>query len=153
MKMFSYTGIFSYFHVFVIITNMRYSNMAITSYSNATSLYDISLSRYVYVRPVIGQSKPMQINIALYLSKLRKFDEICGEHALTAYFEIIQNMEIYCLMKSFGNLVSYQEIRTMILVLFLTMKRQYDFNIIGMSHGSQLILSKFPVKRTSVIPI
>ena len=59
------------------------------SYSNATSLYDmISASRYLYVRPVIDQSKPIQINMAFYLSKLRKFDEIFGELGLTAYFEI-----------------------------------------------------------------
>jgi len=63
--------------------------MTMTSYSNATSLYDmISSSRYVYVRPVIDKSKPIQINMALYLSKLRKFDEISGELALRAYFEI-----------------------------------------------------------------
>jgi len=59
------------------------------SYSNATSLYDmISSTGYVYGRPVIDQSKPMQISMAFYLSKLRKFDEISGELALTAYFEI-----------------------------------------------------------------
>ena len=63
--------------------------MVVGSYSNATSLYDmISSSRYVYVRPVIDQSKSIQISMAFYLSKLRKFDEISGELGLTAYFEI-----------------------------------------------------------------
>ena len=63
--------------------------MVVGSHSNATSLYDmISSSRYLYVRPVINQSKPIQINMALYLSKLRKFDELSGELGLTAYFEI-----------------------------------------------------------------
>ena len=54
--------------------------MAMGSYSNATS-YDI-------IRPVIDQSKPIQISMSFYLSKLRKFDEISGELGLTAYFEI-----------------------------------------------------------------
>ena len=63
--------------------------MVVGSHSSATSLYDmISSSRYVYVRPVIDQSKPIQISMAFYLSKLRKFDEISGELGLTAYFEI-----------------------------------------------------------------
>jgi hypothetical protein len=63
--------------------------MVVGSYSSATSLYDmLSSSRYIYVRPVIDQSKPIQISMAFYLSKLRKFDEISGELGLTAYFEI-----------------------------------------------------------------
>lgn len=63
--------------------------MVVGSFSKATSLYDmISSSRYVYVRPVIDQSRPIQISMAFYLSKLRKFDEISGELGLTAYFEI-----------------------------------------------------------------
>ena len=63
--------------------------MVVASHSNATSLYDmISSSRYLYVRPVIDQSKPIQISMAFYLSKLRKFDELSGELGLTAYFEI-----------------------------------------------------------------
>jgi hypothetical protein len=63
--------------------------MAMTSYSKATSLYDmISSTGYIYVRLVIDQSKPMQISMAFYLSKQRKFDEISGELELTAYFEI-----------------------------------------------------------------
>ena len=89
MKMFSYTDMSCCFYVFIIITDLRYSDMAMTSYSNATSLYDmISSTGYVYVRPVIDQSKPIQINMAFYLSKLRIFDEISGELGLTAYFEI-----------------------------------------------------------------
>ena len=68
--------------------------MAMTSYSNATSLYDmISSTGYAYVRPVIDQSKPIQINMAFYLSKLRKFDEISGDLGLTAYFEIWNYLE------------------------------------------------------------
>jgi len=87
--MFSYTGISGYFYVFITITDFIYSYKVMGSHSNATSLYDmISSRRYVYVRPVIDQSKPIQINMALYLSKLRKFDEISGELGLTAYFEI-----------------------------------------------------------------
>ena len=63
--------------------------MVVGSYSNATSLYDmISSSRYIYVRPVIDQSRPIQISMAFCLSKLRKFDELSGELGLTAYFEI-----------------------------------------------------------------
>ena len=63
--------------------------MVMGSYSSATSLYDmISSSRYLYVRPVIDQSKPIQINMAFYLSKLRKFDEIYDELGLTAYYKI-----------------------------------------------------------------
>jgi hypothetical protein len=63
--------------------------MVMGSHSNATSLYDmIWSSRYDYIRPVIDQSKPIQISMALYLSKLRKFDEISGELGFTAYFEI-----------------------------------------------------------------
>ena len=68
---------------------MRYSDMALTSYSNATSLYDmISSTGYIYVRLVIDQSKPIQISMTFYLSKLRKFNEISGELGLTASFEI-----------------------------------------------------------------
>ena len=44
-----------------------------------------SLFKFTYV---IDQSKPIQISMAFYLSKLRKFDEISGELGLTAYFEI-----------------------------------------------------------------
>ena len=68
--------------------------MAMTSYSNSTSLYNmISSTGYAYVRSVIDQSKPIQINMALYLSKLRKFDELSGELGLTAYFEIWNHLE------------------------------------------------------------
>ena len=89
MKMFSYTGISCYFYVFITITDIIYSYKVVGSHSNATSLYDmISSTKYVYVRPVIDQSKPIQISMAFYLSKLRKFDEISGELGLTAYFEI-----------------------------------------------------------------
>jgi hypothetical protein len=102
--------------------------------------------------------------MTFYLSQLRKFDQISGELGLTAYFEIRWVDEtLFWYPEDYGNITDILLPHgTIWKPSFLSGNPYDDFSIIysdetlillhimDPSRGSHLILSEFPVKRTSV---
>lgn len=78
------------------------------SYHNMTSLYSIITNTgNANIRPVMDQSKPIEIRMDFNLLRIRNFDDISGELGLTGYFKIQWKDEILSWdPKKFGNITN-----------------------------------------------